>query len=181
MSVEETKTDPRPLILDHEIVSLPSASVLAALRRELAERKPAAKAVAVLADPVFEMDDARVKLRLTSSRNSSGTQSRPTPASSATSLTLTRAIRSVRGDKGSVKLQRLLFSRDEAEAILSLTSNQSSLEALDFRANRKLAMSDELSQYRIVHFRPPLDSRHPELSGCPSLVDEGIRRRDFSD
>jgi len=58
----------RPLILDHEIVSLPSASVLAALRRELADRKPAPKTVAVLADPVFEPDDARVKLRLTSAR-----------------------------------------------------------------------------------------------------------------
>ena len=170
--VTETKTEPRPLILDHEIVSLPSASVLAALRRELANRKPAPKTIAVLADPVFEMDDARVKLRLASGTSSGNTQT------SATTATLKRAVRSVRGDEGSVKLRRLLFSRDEAEAILSLTSNQSNLEALDFRANRKLAMSDELSQYRIVHFSTHglLDSQHPELSGLVlSLVDEAGR------
>jgi CHAT domain-containing protein len=75
-------------------------------------------------------------------------------------------------------LQRLLFSRDEAEAILSLTPQPSNLEALDFLANRKLAMSDELSRYRIVHFSTHglLDSRHPELSGLVlSLVDEAGR------
>ena len=180
----ETKTAPRPLIMDHEIVSLPSASVLAVLRRELADRKPATKAVAVLADPVFEMNDARVKLRLTSGTNSGHPQNQPAQAavaSSASTSTLERALRSVRGDDDSVKLQRLLFSRDEAEAIFSLTSNQSNLVALDFRANRKLAMSDELSQYRIVHFSTHglLNSRHPELSGLVlSLVDEAGRPQD---
>jgi len=54
-------TDHCPLILEHEIVSLPSASVLVVLRRELTGRQPAAKAVAVLADPVFEPDDERVE------------------------------------------------------------------------------------------------------------------------
>ena len=172
-AITTTQTDLKPLILDHEIVSLPSASVLAALRRELADRKPAAKTVAVLADPVFETDDARVKLRIPS-----GTTGVASPASTAT---LKRALRSVRGDDGSVKLQRLLFSRDEAEAILSLTSNQSNLEALDFRANRTLAMSDELSKYRIVHFSTHglLDSKRPELSGLVlSLVDEAGRPQD---
>lgn len=166
----ETASDLKPLVLDHEIISLPSASVLALLRRELADRQPAAKTVAVLADPVFETDDARVKLRIPS-----GTTG---VASSASTSPLKRALRNVRGDDGSVKLQRLLFSRDEAEAILSLTSKQSNLEALDFHANRKLAMSDELSQYRIVHFSTHglLDSRRPELSGLVlSLVDEAGR------
>jgi hypothetical protein len=45
----ESKADPKPLILDHEIVSLPSASVLALLRSEFATRQPANKMVAVLA------------------------------------------------------------------------------------------------------------------------------------
>jgi len=58
-----------PLIAEHEIVSLPSASVLAVLRHESASRQPATKIVAVLADPVFEPDDARVKLSLTSRKN----------------------------------------------------------------------------------------------------------------
>jgi len=50
----------RPLIVDHEIVNLPSASVLWVLREEFSNRKPASKTVAVLADPVFSADDARL-------------------------------------------------------------------------------------------------------------------------
>ena len=36
-----TANTTQPLIVDHEIVTLPSASVLAALRQEVAGRKPA--------------------------------------------------------------------------------------------------------------------------------------------
>ena len=52
----------QPLIADHEIISLPSASVIAVLRSELPGRRSAPKTIAVLADPVFDKDDARVKL-----------------------------------------------------------------------------------------------------------------------
>jgi tetratricopeptide (TPR) repeat protein len=51
----------QPLILGHEIVSLPSASVLAIQRRELDGREPAPKTAIVIADPVFSADDIRVK------------------------------------------------------------------------------------------------------------------------
>jgi CHAT domain-containing protein/tetratricopeptide (TPR) repeat protein len=50
-----------PLIVGHEIVNLPSASALTVLRREIRDRQAAGKAVAVLADPVFEADDPRIK------------------------------------------------------------------------------------------------------------------------
>ncbi len=50
-----------PLIVDHEIVTLPSASVMAVLRREISRStKQPSKAVAVMADPVFETDDPRL-------------------------------------------------------------------------------------------------------------------------
>ncbi|HKQ73499.1 MAG TPA: CHAT domain-containing tetratricopeptide repeat protein [Blastocatellia bacterium] len=149
---------PIPLIVNHEIVHLPSASALAVLRRELAGRQPAPKAVAVLADPVFSADDARVK---------SGAK---TQAGEEAPSDLTRAVNDVRGE-----LRRLLLTKDEAEAILSVTSRNGALGALDFRANRATATSDELSSYRIVHFATHglLNSEHPELSGVVlSLVDE---------
>src|SRR6185436_12066947 len=50
----------QPLIVDHEIVNLPSASVLALLREEFGNRKPASKSVAVIADPVFTANDPRL-------------------------------------------------------------------------------------------------------------------------
>jgi CHAT domain-containing protein len=52
--------EPVPMVADHEIVNLPSASVLAVVRRETAGRPPPAGSVAVLADPVFEPDDPRL-------------------------------------------------------------------------------------------------------------------------
>lgn len=45
--------EPRPLIVDHEIVNLPSASVLDALRSKLVDRKPPPGLLAVVADPVL--------------------------------------------------------------------------------------------------------------------------------
>jgi hypothetical protein len=90
--------------------------------------------------------------------------------------TFERALASVRGEGARAGLRRLLFSRDEAEAILSaVTPQQSGFKWLDFRANRRMAMSEELGQYRVIHFSTHglLDSRHPELSGLVlSLVDE---------
>ncbi len=96
----------------------------------------------------------------------------------SSSPALERAIRSVNGDGA---LRRLLFSRDEAEAILTVAPQSLGLKALDFQANRRLAMSDELSQYRVIHFATHglLDSKHPELSGLVlSLVDEAGRPQD---
>ena len=171
-------SEARPLILDHEIVSLPSASVLSVLRREFAYRSPAPKMVAVLADPVFEVDDGRIKLSHGSRKSSDIAKDGPAQTAGATpgiSSPLASALRSERDENHSVNLRRLLFSRDEAEAIISLTPQQSDLKALDFRANRRLAMSEELGQYRFIHFSTHglLDSRHPELSGLVlSLVDE---------
>src|SRR5262249_61673650 len=52
--------EPQPLFIEHEIVSLPSASTLATLRRETAGRKPAEKSLPVLADPRFTADAATV-------------------------------------------------------------------------------------------------------------------------
>src|SRR6476661_1522177 len=49
-----------PLIVKHEIVNLPSASTLAILRRDMATRQPAPKAIALFADPVFSPDDERL-------------------------------------------------------------------------------------------------------------------------
>jgi CHAT domain-containing protein/tetratricopeptide (TPR) repeat protein len=155
---------PTPLIVNHEVVHLPSASALAVLRRELAGRQPAEKAVAVLADPVFSKDDARVK---SGSKTQAGGEAAPD---------LTRAIGAVRGE-----LRRLLMTRGEAEAILSVTPPSAGLKALDFQADRATATGDELSRYRIVHFATHglLNSQHPELSCLAlSLVDERGRSQD---
>jgi CHAT domain-containing protein len=54
-----TRGEPVPMLVQHEIVSVPSASVLAALQRPRSGPPPAGT-IAVLADPVFEADDPRL-------------------------------------------------------------------------------------------------------------------------
>ncbi len=49
----------RPLIAEHEVITLPSASVLASLRERGRERRAAPRTVAVFADPLFDPHEAR--------------------------------------------------------------------------------------------------------------------------
>jgi CHAT domain-containing protein len=58
--LDPAASSPQPLVMAHEIVSLPSASVIAVQRHEWSNRKSAAKQLALFADPVFEPDDERV-------------------------------------------------------------------------------------------------------------------------
>jgi CHAT domain-containing protein len=77
------------LVEDHEIVSLPSASTVAELRKEIAGRKPAPGLVAVLADPVFEPTDPRVHIAPAETGETAKTQapSKGTPGSNKAEAT----------------------------------------------------------------------------------------------
>ncbi len=161
----------RPLILDHEVVSLPSASVVAVLRREVATRPPAPKKVAVLADPVFVKEDVRVKTR---SEDRSAAGGNGTDKKTAAGPLVSDVKRSA-DDLGRAGFDRLPVSRREADLITALAPSGQSLKALDFAASRATATSAELSRYQIVHFATHglLNNQHPELSGIVlSLVDE---------
>jgi CHAT domain-containing protein len=79
------------------------------------------------------------------------------------------------------RLQRLPFTRLEADSIARFVPAASRKEALDFEASRETAIGDEVPRYRIVHFatHAVLDSEHPELSGIVlSLVDRNGRPQD---
>jgi CHAT domain-containing protein len=155
-----------PLILKHEVVTLPSASVLAVLRRELTGRAPAPDALAVLADPVFRSDDPRIRnVRPVSANGDSGSSFDTSQASVENSAK----------QSGVLAFKRLRFSRQEADAIASLAPGRRNLKAIDFEANRETATSPALSRYRVLHFATHglLNSQHPELSGIVlSLVNE---------
>jgi hypothetical protein len=167
----------KPLIVDHEIVNLPSASSLAALRREPAGRVPAPKIVAVIADPVFEDADERIKKSGGALAKLSDKQAARTDADQA----VFRSALEVGAADSQRRLQRLIFTRREADEITRLAGAEGSFKALDFAANRATALGSNLSQYRIIHFATHglLNSQHPELSGVVlSLVDEEGRPQD---
>ncbi|MCI0337296.1 MAG: CHAT domain-containing protein, partial [Acidobacteria bacterium] len=168
---------PKPLIIEHEIVTLPSASSLSVLRREFAGRAPAPKIAAVIADPVFEADDVRIK----KSGGDLATTDNKQAARSDKGQEVTMSSPDVGATGVQQRLQRLVFSRREAEEIITLTPAGTSFKAVDFAANRIAALSTDLSQYRIIHFATHglLNSQYPELSGIVlSLVDEEGRPQD---
>ncbi len=152
----------RPLIADHEIVNIPSASTLALLRR-FPRRSATTRMLAVFADPVFDKSDERVR---------SGSQLAGAQENSSESEVV-RAAKDAGLSDGT--LPRLPFTRREANALLELVPSGQRKAALDFQASRKAALSSELGNYRIVHFATHglLNSLHPELSGIVlSMVDE---------
>jgi len=156
-----------PLIVDHEVVSLPSASALVVLRRELAGRKPAPKIVAALADPVFEQGDERFKSSVASQGTGRVVSLQTRTATAALDSELDKSIRELGLGAEGVRLPRLPFTRKEAQAILSLVPANQRFAALDFAANQATATSDELAKYRYVHFATHglLNPKNPELSG----------------
>ncbi|NEP35735.1 tetratricopeptide repeat protein [Moorena sp. SIO3B2] len=160
LSVSENQ---QPLITNYDIINLPSSSSLGTIRHETQARKSAPKGLAVLADPVFSIDDERVK-------NGKTNVSQPEP-SDLGSLALQRSVRNL--EEG---FDSLPGTRQEAEAILNfIPEDNEKTSAFDFDANLTAATNPELSQYRIVHLATHgiLNTESPELSGIVlSLVDE---------
>ena len=164
---------PQPLIADYEIINLPSASTLATLRRDLLAREPAPKTVAILADPVFDLNDERIASNASNANNATATE----PNNPGIILeTIKKAARAA-----GVEWTRLPGTRLETQRIMALVAPGQGREILDFDASQEIAKSPELSQYRILHFATHgfANSENPELSGIVmSLVDERGRQQD---
>jgi len=162
-----TTADGKPLAAAHEVVSLPSAATVRALRQQSARRVIPSQTAAVFGDPVFARNDSRLA-------NLAGGVS---PEKS--NALLERSAQ----DTGFARFERLPSTRAEAEAIAGYAGASRSRTFLDFDASWEAATSPELADYRIVHFATHglLNNRHPELSGLVfSLVDkQGNPRNGF--
>ncbi|MFQ5526385.1 MAG: CHAT domain-containing protein [Thermoanaerobaculia bacterium] len=145
-----------PLLAEHAIISLPSASALAALREVTIGREHAPGLLAVLADPVFDASDPRLDSVLEQPTDSTPAEAHPA-------------------------MKRLLYSRREAEGIFELADPAASSMALGFAATREAAMSPDLGRYRIIHIAThgELEAERPELSRLVfSTFDERGRPRE---
>jgi CHAT domain-containing protein len=150
---------------DHELVMLPSASTLRALRDAAQRRALPAHKVVVIADPTFEMDDERV------TRSSSSLPRNKKPAE------LTRALQHV---LGKIYIPRLPQSHDEAQAIAATFGKKNVLLLEGFAANRQTVLQI-IGQYAIIHIATHglLDTQHPELSGLLlSMFGKNGKRQD---
>lgn len=157
---------PKFLVEENEIVILPSAGVLAELRRNTTGRNAPQKTIAIFADPIFEANDTRLA---GVSKNIKASGKPP-------------EIRKVLRDFNfGETLPRLISSRIEAKNIAAFVPDSKADLNIDFDASRENAMSADLSDYRILHFATHglLDTIHPESSGLMmSLYDKDGKTRD---
>jgi CHAT domain-containing protein len=152
------------LITNHEIVYLPSTSVLAAQRVANVDRQATSKKIAIFADPVFEATDQRF------AKQSAGT-------SAVNEVALQRS--ADRTDPN--ELKRLPATAREADAIASLVDPGDRILATGFDASRENVMNSGLNEFQLVHFATHglIDSRYPALSALAfSRFDSQAQQRD---
>jgi len=168
-----------PLIADHEIISLPSASTLAMLRRDPARHAKPTKLLAILADPVFSLDDERFAETVPGNARAASAAVRVGLETSANGKSSggdnTRLSATSDEDQFSRALPRLFRTRWEAEQIAALASPDAELNALDFGASRETATGAGVSESRIIHLATHaiIDDAHPELSGVVLSMFDG--------
>lgn len=172
------------LLKSNEIVYAPSASVIGAIRQQGA--KPTGGAMLVVADPVFNSNDARAR----------GSSSAPETAETR-GLGIESAIKDVTGQGAvasaeSAKMQglplaRLMGTRAEADQIAALAKT-SGLQAdawLDLNANEENLENRDITKYRVLHIATHglLNAERPQFTGVVlSLVgnksEDGFLRTD---
>lgn len=153
------------LVDKHEIVMLPSALTLAAIRAEHRSDLGDKRTVYVLADPVFEKDDPRVLAKHSEEQMPNQPEN--------VSTYLSSALRDVNGS--SREVSRLPATLMEANAIISLVPSRDRILTTGFAANKESFLHSEIHKYQILHLATHglLDTEHPDLSGMLlSLVDE---------
>lgn len=134
----------------HEIVHLPSASVLASLRAEPKQRAVPARTLALIADPVFAADDSRFR----------GKKADFQPTGLLGQFLGSRKPALRQG------LARLHWSKEEANRIVRLVPRSEVFEARGFDASVARVTRAPLHQYRLLHFATHglIDSTRPERS-----------------
>ncbi len=165
ISLSASATRSRPWIAANELTTLPSASVLAILRKTATKRPPPIDEVTVFADPVFETNPSLA-----------ASQGVATPYQRSRNLA-----RAWRDANGARHIPSLPGSRREALAIQHVVGPPHTRLALGFDANREAVIDGSIARQRIVHFATHgiMDTRHPEMSGLVlSLVDKQGKYRD---
>jgi tetratricopeptide (TPR) repeat protein len=135
LSTPNSKTY-QPLITQHEITNLPSASTIAILRSTVATKPRAPKQLAILADPIFRKDDPRLTGKTIQPNNN-----------------FDLGEQSARGRIGrDLNLDRLPFTATEAQGILKLVPQANDrISAFGFDASYDWITDPKISQYRYVH------------------------------
>jgi CHAT domain-containing protein len=129
--------NPEPLVAQHDVINVPSASVLGELRKEAARRGVHAKALALFGNPIFaEQKDQ------TAANQTSGEQSKHA----------TRSIQVDRDRSNASTFDRLFYSAREMANLRDLVTAEQTFTASDYDATRDQLLSMDFTQYAILHF-----------------------------
>jgi CHAT domain-containing protein len=162
-----------PLLARHEVVNLPSFSVLA-IQRARPHTFAGRKTLAVFADPVFERADQRFARSEIAPARSAAEREPPAAAQLPCLVCL------FRGPDGR-NLARLPATGAEARAIAELVPTENRLIQTGFAASRANVLGGALDQYRVLHFATHglVDSEYPALSALAlSRFDESGQPQD---
>ncbi|MDQ3799909.1 MAG: CHAT domain-containing protein [Acidobacteriota bacterium] len=146
------------LIESHEIVNLPSASLLNFILNQ--KMGAANDKIALFADPVYEASDLRFPEPRPKNRlNAPETQSPSFSSDTSRSIDFFPALTQPR-------LPRLFASRFEVDGIENSVRPLKVVRKTDFAATRESVLQNDLSSFNVLHFATHtlLDEQHPELS-----------------
>jgi CHAT domain-containing protein/Flp pilus assembly protein TadD len=156
-TVAASGADHQPLVLRHELVHLPSVSVLAMLREQRSRRSRPTIFLSLVADPIYGLEDDRLPrdVALDAWRRSSPDEPEP------------------------YNFPRLRSSGEEAREIRALAQGRAVEMALGFQVTREWVLMGRLENAQVVHFavHGVLNEDHPELSALVlSQIDPQGRR-----
>ena len=154
------------LIKSNEIVYAPSASVIGAIRQQ--GNKPTGRAMLIVADPVFNSNDARARTAVV-----------PTTGTETRGLGIQSALADVAGQDAAASVEnakmqglplaRLAGTRTEAEQIVkfSRTAGGQPDLWLDLEASEDNMQSRDVTKYRVVHIATHglLNAERPQFTG----------------
>jgi CHAT domain-containing protein len=152
------------LVKTNEIVSAPSASVVAAIRQNA--NRPTGRQMLIVADPIFNSNDTRARaLAATATSESRGL-----------GLGLASAVADVTGQNATppptmqgLPLARLAGTRREADQISKLAQSSGAQADvwLDLNASETNFENRDLSKYRVIHVATHglLDAERPQFTG----------------
>ncbi len=174
------------LVKTNEVIYAPSASVVAAIKQQ--RSRPNGRSMLIIADPVFNSNDARARKTTTTATGSE---------SEVRGLGIQSALSDVAGPEAASAIQaskmeglplaRLAGTRNEAEQIskLAKTSGGQTDLWLDLDANEDNLGSRDLSKYAVIHVATHglLNAERPQFTGVVlSLVgnksNDGFLRTD---
>ncbi len=132
-----------PLVAQHEVINVPSASILGELRKEAARRGSRDKVLAAFGNPVFAAQQQNAQ------------------------IALSRGIEIKSDSADLTNIGRLFYSAREIENLREVASAEQTYAATESDATRDQLLKLDLSQYAILHFATHgvLRPSSPENSG----------------